>query len=284
VVNTYILGQDFDYIEPKTIEEAIHLLGLYGKKARIIAGGTDLLIEMKMNKVHPAYLISIARIPALRYLIVEKGLRIGPLTPFRELERSAAVREKYTALFEAAQSVSSVQIKHMGTVGGNLCHASPAADSAPPLIALGANVKVREKDCERTFLLEELFAGPGETVLSAEELLVEVQVADLPKKTGSAFLKMSRVSADLSKVSVAVAIVRQGEICSECKIVLGGVGKTPLRTRNAESILTGKKLQGSLVEKAGIQASEEIQPIDDMQLTQHGSGLKVRDKFSDCMV
>jgi CO/xanthine dehydrogenase FAD-binding subunit len=267
MTNTYILSRNFEYFEPKTIEEVVHLLDVYGGKAKVIAGGTDLLIEMKTDKLHPDYLINIARIPALRYLIVEKGIRIGTLTPFRELEKSPVIRERYTALFEAAQSVSSFQIKQMGTIGGNLCHGSPAADSAPPLIALGANVKTIDGRKERVLPLEEFFIGPGKTVLSPKELMVEVQIPENSGKVGSAFLKMGRVSADLSKVSVAVGIERENDFFCDIRIALGAVAKIPLRVKKAEEILRGKKFGEKLVTQTSLQVCEEIQPIDDIRST-----------------
>jgi carbon-monoxide dehydrogenase medium subunit len=267
MINTHILAQDFDYLEPKTIEEAVHFLANYGKKARIIAGGTDLLVKMKMGEVLPEALINISRVPALRYLIEDKSLRIGALTCFRDLERSRVIKEKFTALFEAARSVSSVQIKTMGTIGGNLCHASPAADSAPPLIVFGGKVKLVENNRERVLPLEDFFVGPGESVLSPKELLVEIQVPELAGRMGSAFLKMGRVSADLSKVSVAVALVRDGDICKGCRIALGAVGKTPLRAKRGGEILKGKKVTEALIEETGEQVSLEIQPITDLRST-----------------
>ena len=267
MINTHILAQEFDYLEPKTIEEAIQFLAKHGKKAKVIAGGTDLLVKMKMGEVNPEVLINISRIPALRYLIEDKGIRMGALTPFRELEKSRVIKEKHTALFEAARSVSSVQIKMMGTVGGNLCHASPAADSAPPLIVLGGKVKLVERGRERILPVEEFFVGPGETVLSPKELLVEIQIPELPSKMGSAFLKMKRVSADLAKVSVAVAVVREGDVCKDCRIALGAVAKVPLRTKKGEEILKGKKVTENLIAKASNQIAQEIQPITDLRST-----------------
>lgn len=267
MVNTYILPQTFEYFEPKTIEEAMLLLSTYKENAKVIAGGTDLLVQMKMGKVHPDYLINIARLPALRYLIDKNGLRIGALTPFREIEKSERIRKRYTALFEAARSVSSVQIKTMGTVGGNLCHASPAADSAPPLIVFGAEVKLLGEEGGRVLPLEAFFVGPGETVLSPKEILVEVRVSEFSGEVGSSFIKMGRVSADLAKVSVAVVIIREGDICKDCRIALGAVGKTPLRAKKGEGILKGEKFKEILLEKASLQAAQEIQPIDDNRST-----------------
>jgi carbon-monoxide dehydrogenase medium subunit len=185
-----------------------------------------------MGQFHPEVLVNISGVPALRFLIEDKNLRIGALTSFRELEKSQVIRDKYTALFEAARSVSSVQIKMMGAVGGNLCHASPAADSVPPLIVFGGKVKLVGKGSERIVPLEDFFINPGESVLSPKELLVEIQIPKLSSKTGSAFLKMVRVSADLSKVSVAVAILRDGDVCKDCRSALGAVAKTPLRLRS----------------------------------------------------
>lgn len=266
-MNTHILTQTFQFLEPKTIEEAVSQLETHGDKAKLIAGGTDLIVGMKTGEVYPGYLINLARIPALRYLIHDQGVRIGALTPFEELEKSPLIREKYTALSEAARSVSRTQIKHMGTVGGNLCHASPAADSAPPLLVLGGKVKLVSEGCERVVPLEDFFVGPGETVLSAKELLVEVQLPEVKEGTGSAFLKVTRVAADAAKLNVAVRIEREKDVCLNCRIALGSVAPKPFRTVEAEGILKGKRLTADLIEKVSQKASEEIQPITDIRST-----------------
>jgi carbon-monoxide dehydrogenase medium subunit len=267
MINTRILPDQFEYFEPRTVEEAFRTLATCGKGAKVVAGGTDLLVEMKMGKGHPECLVNISRIPALRYLIEERGLRIGALTSFREIERSPMIRGKYTALYEAAHSVTSVQIKHMGTIGGNLCHASPAADSAPPFIALGGKAKLVAGNQERVLPVEDFFVGPGKTVLSSKELFIEVQLPELPSGTGSSFLKLGRVSADLAKASVAVMIIREGNICKECRIVMGAVAEKPMSARGAEKILIGEKWSRPLVERAGEKVSEEIRPIDDVRST-----------------
>jgi carbon-monoxide dehydrogenase medium subunit len=260
MANSHILAQDFNYVEPRTIEEALSLLASHQGQAKMIAGGTDLLVWMKMGRVSPQHVISLSRVPALRYLITDQGLRLGALTTFREVEKHWLIPRKYTALFEAAKSVTSVQIKHMGTIGGNLCNASPAADSAPPLLAFGAKVRLADDQRERVLPLEEFFVGNGVTCLSPKEILVEVQVAELSGPTGSAFIKMARVAADLAKISIAAMVVRQGEVCKECGIAMGGVAKVPMRLRKTEEVLRGKRFDPDLVSKAGLQASEEIQP------------------------
>jgi CO/xanthine dehydrogenase FAD-binding subunit len=260
MANTHILPQEFDYFEPKTIEEAAALLASHRDKAKPIAGGTDLLVWMKMGKASPRCLVNIARIPALRFLIEDKGLRIGALTSFRELEKSLLIEKKYTALYEAARAVTSVQIKNMGTIGGNLCNASPAADSAPPLIAFGGKVRLLDAGRERILPLEDFFTGNGETALSPGELLLEVQIPDFTGPTGSAFIKMARVAADLAKISIAVTALRDGEVCRDCRIAMGGVAKVPLRLKKTEEVFRGKKFGPDIVERGSLEASEEIQP------------------------
>jgi CO/xanthine dehydrogenase FAD-binding subunit len=258
--NSHILSQEFEYFEPRTIEEALSLLAKYEGKARVIAGGTDLLVWMKMGRVSPEYLVNISRIPALRYLITDKGLRIGALTPFREVEKHGLIQRKYTAFYEAAKAVTSVQIKNMGTIGGNLCNASPAADSAPPLIAFGGQLRLAEGKKERVISIEEFFVGNGVTCLSPKELLLEVLLAEAPASTGSAFIKVARVAADLAKISIAAKVVRDGKSCQDCGIAMGGVAKVPMRLKKTEEVLRGRKFDPALVEKAGQVASEEIQP------------------------
>ncbi len=267
MTNTHILSREFEYFEPRTVGEALSLLVSHRNKTKVMAGGTDLLVQMKMGRVDPECVINLGRIPALRYLIVDKGLRIGALTSFWEIEKHAIIREKYTALFEAASGVTSVQIKHMGTLGGNLCNASPAADSAPPLLVFGAKVRLVAGDNDRLLPLEDFFLGAGQTVLSPGELLLEIQLPEVLSHTGSAFLKIARVSADLAKVSVAVKVVREGEVCKDCRIAFGSVAKTPIRTLKAENILRGKKLDKERLEEVSRQSSEEIQPITDIRST-----------------
>jgi carbon-monoxide dehydrogenase medium subunit len=217
---------------------------------------------MKMGKAHPECLVNISRIPALRYLIEERGLRIGALTSFQEIERSRMIREKYTALYEAARSVTSVQIKHMGTIGGNLCHASPAADSAPPFIALGG--KANSSQGIRKILLWKTFVGPGKTVYP-QGTFIEVQLPELLRDM-KRLLKLKSL-ADLAKASVAVMITREGDVCKDCRIVMGAVAEKPMRASGAEKILIGEKWSRPLMERAGEKVSDEIRPIDDIRST-----------------
>ena len=267
MVNTYILPQEFIYHEPRTLAEALSLLQTYGPAAKVLAGGTDLLVQMKLGKINPQHLIHISGISELQFLKEEDGLRMGPLVCFRDLEKSSVLKGKYAALYEAAHSVTSVQIRSMGTLGGNLCHASPAADSTPALMAMGAQIKVAGPKGTRTVPLEDFYVGPGKTRLLDDELVAEIQIPDPGPGSGSAFLKLTRVAADLAKVNAAAFVTREKDICGECRIVMGAVAPKPLRLKKAEEILRGKRFEENLCRLAGEKAAEEIQPITDIRST-----------------
>jgi carbon-monoxide dehydrogenase medium subunit len=267
MVNTHIISQEFAYHEPRSLAEAVSFLQAHGSSARVLAGGTDLLVQMKLGKVQPQHLVYISKIPELHFLTESRGIRIGPLIVHRDLEKSPIVREKFSALFEAARSVTSVQVRNMGTLGGNLCHASPAADSAPALIALGAQIKIAGGAGARTLPLEDFLVGPGKTDLKPGELLAEIQVPDPGLASGSSFLKLTRVAADLAKVNAAAFIQKDKEVCRECRIASGAVAPTPVRLKQAEAVLRGKRFNEDLCRLAGEKAAEEIQPITDIRST-----------------
>lgn len=263
--NTRILAYGFDYVRAETVREATKLLSDYGEKACILAGGTDLLVQMKMGRPTPEVLIGIMKMPELRGIFQEDGLRIGAAASFREIQASRIILEEYVALYEAAGHVSHVQIRTMGTIGGNLCNASPAADSAPPLLVFDAKVKLAHPTGSRVVPLKDFFVGPGMTILKPEELLVEIQVPRPPKNMGSAFLKVGRTCSDLAKVNVAIALEREGTHVRRCAIALGAVAERPMRAGIAEAMLAGKRYSQSLVEEASRQASQEIRPITDVR-------------------
>ncbi len=264
-----VITKGFAYFTAKTIEEAVSFLSEYGGQAKVIAGGTDLLVGIKLGTIKPDYLINIKTIEEIDGQEESKdGFRIGAGCTFHQLETSPLVKDRFEALHEAAQSVSSIQIKNMGTIGGNLCNASPASDCAPALLVLGARIKIRKLGAEREMPLEDFFVGPGETVLSEDEILTGIELPLFSNGIGSAFRKISRVSADLAKINAAVFIERNGDLCKECRIALGSVAKTPLRTKEAESMLQEERFGQSLVEMVAQKASEEISPITDLRSTE----------------
>ena len=269
--NTRIIPIEFEYFEPKSLSEALELLDKFGKEGRILAGGTDLIVQMKIRRKTPKYVINIKKIPGLAFIRMDDdGLRIGAATKLRALEKSGVVRRYYQALYEAIKSMASVQIRNMGTIGGNLCNASPAADTAPPLMIYEAKLKLISKKGERLVPVTKFFKGPGITVCEPNELLLEIIIPKPPtERFGSKFIKIARTSMDLAKVNVAVAIKLSDDMKSieDVKIALGSVAPTPIRAYSAEDFLKGKEFIEENVEKAAEIASAETKPITDVRST-----------------
>ena len=258
----------FEYFAPKTIDEACSLLSQYKQQAKVIAGGTDLLVQMKRKEALPKYLINIRGIADQDYIFHDgkEGLRIGAQATIRSIETSPLVGEKFGILAQAASQLGIVQVRNRGTIGGNLCNAAPSAEMAPPLIALGARVKIRAANGERIVPIEDFFTGPGQTVLKPNELVTEIQVPDLPPQSGGVYIKHSiRKAQDLAIVGVGAITTMDKDVLSDVKIALGAVAPTPIRAKKAEEILKGKKPESDLLEKAGLAASQEASPIDDVR-------------------
>jgi carbon-monoxide dehydrogenase medium subunit len=261
--------REFEYLEPSSLSEALSLLDQHSKAAKIFAGGTDLLVNMKEGELSPGYLIDIKGIPGQEYIKYDKkkGLRIGALTTIRQIEISRVVREQFLPLAQAAKVLGSVQVRNRATIGGNLCNASPSAETAPPLLVLGAKVKLVGSRAERMLPLEEFFVGPGLTVLD-KEILTEIIVPPPSPHTRGVYISISRRRAvDLALVGVAVAAVidpDKGQ-WKEVKIALGAVGPTPMRAPKAERILNGKRIETALIEEAAQIASDEAVPISDVR-------------------
>ena len=258
----------FEYLQPKTVKEACSLLSQYKGKAKIIAGGTDLVPTLKRREAVAEYLIGLKGIPGLDYIEYSEkdGLRFGALATLDAIETSSIVKEKFNPLFQAVYSMASPQVRRRGTVGGNLCNAAPSADTAPALIALGAKLKLVSPRGERTIPLEGFFTGPGETVLGEGELVVEVQVPNMPPHSGGVYLKhMIRRAMDLALVGVATVITLEDGACKDAKIVLGAVAPTPIRASKAEKVLKGKVLGDGLIAQAAKEAAGEARPISDIR-------------------
>jgi len=258
--NTRILACEFDYFQPRTIEEAINLMAECGDKGSVLAGGTDLLVQMKTGRIAPEVLVDIRRIPDLERMNGQDGLSIGATTLVRSVERSARVAWKYTALAEAAGQLGSVQIRNMATICGNVCSASPAADSPPALLVFDAQAWIIGPSGERVVPLDRFFVGPRKTVLGPAELLTRIVLPDPAPGLGSAFMKVGRVAADIATVNAAVALKRDGGYARSCRIALGSVATTPIRSRRAEEALEGQPYSMDLIEHVSTLASMEVQP------------------------
>lgn len=268
MTNSHILAHEFDYFQPSTVGEAIALLTEHGRGARLLAGGTDLIVQMKMERLAPECLIDIHKIPDLDEVEPQSdGLRIGARTRIWDIANDPEVRAGYTALAEACASFSTTQIQSMGTVGGNLCNGSPASDSAPPLIAFDTDALLESSSGQRKLPLEEFFLAPGQTALGEGEMLVGLAIPRPGPGTGSAFLKVSRVHADIAKANAAAALVRADDRIVDCRLVFGSVAPRPVRARRAETLLKGKAFHADLIADAAEAAAEEVAPIDDVRST-----------------
>lgn len=275
--NSHILVHEFEYLEPASLQEAISLLSEYGDRAQVMAGGTNLLVWMKMEQRSPEYVINIGKLPGLAGISSQDGrLQIGALTTIRALRNNLQVQADYTALAEACASFGSTQIQTMGTLGGNLCNGSPASDTVPALMAFNAQLAFVGPNGEkpgfsgktRFMPVKEFLLGPGKTALQSDELLVSVMLLSPPRgEIGSAFIKISRVEADLAKASVAAVVARESDRIVDCRLAYGSVGPTVMRAGQAEKLLTGKPFSAELALEAGRVASEEIAPIDDARST-----------------
>ena len=253
----------FGYLSPKTVDEAISLLSRHNGEARPIAGGTDLLLKMKRREAAPLYLVGLKNIPGLDNIDYDdsQGLGLGPLVSIHAMETSVLVREKFPILSQAASTIGSAQIRNLGTVVGNVCNALPSADMIPGLIVLGAKVRIANIGGEKVIAIEDFLAGPGQTVLAHDELVVEVQVPRLPPYSGGVYIKHApREAMDLPIMSVATLITMDEGMCSQVKICLGNVGPTQIRAIKAEDILKGKPFSAELVRQASEMASEEARP------------------------
>ncbi len=260
----------FEYFTCKTTEEACARLFAFQGEARVFAGGTDLMVKMKHRRAMPRNLVNIKKIPGLDYITYDEngGLRIGALTTIRNLSLSSLIMKKFTVLGEAASVLGTPHVRCLATIGGNLCNASPAAECAPALLVLGAQVKLTGSKGERVVPLETFFTGPGETVLSADEILTEIQIPPLAPRTGGVHLKHGSRRVDVAVAGVSVLMTVDGQFCRDVKIAMSAVGPTPLRARKAEGLLRGRILnaeKSDLVARAAGTAAEESSPIDDIR-------------------
>jgi carbon-monoxide dehydrogenase medium subunit len=263
----------FDYFEPTSLDEASGLLREGKGARRPLAGGTDIVIQLRRRVVRTGGLVNLKRIPELSGWTCEpgRGLRLGACTPMRDLETSAAVGERFPSIREALQVVGSLQLRNLASVGGNLCNASPSADTAPPLIALGAAASLWTDESRReTVSVENFFAGPGASVLGAGGLLLAVEVPEPEPLTGDAFERFTPRSAmDIAIASAAASVTLDaaGQRVRAVRIALGAVAPTPIRALRAEDLVRGKEPIPKLLEWAGAAAMDECRPIDDIRGT-----------------
>jgi len=254
----------FEYFEPASLPEALALLARYQGRAQPLAGGTDLLVELKEDLRRAQCVVNIKKIPGIATLEFDArtGLHIGALVTSREIELSAVAQERYPSLVQAVRELGSIQVRNRATIVGNVCRASPSADTLPPLIADGATISIHGPAGSRSLLLEDFFIGPGKTVLKPDELVTDLVIPPPAPRTGKVYIKHGRRKAmELATVGVAVTLTLEGEV----RIVLGAVAPTPIRARAAEALLRGRKIDAALIERAAQAAIDESRPISNVR-------------------
>jgi aerobic carbon-monoxide dehydrogenase medium subunit len=261
--------QEFEYLMPTTVDEAISLLVSHGERARYISGGTDVMVKVKEGKIHPHYLVSLRRLQGLdRITYKDEELRIGATVTHRMLELSPVIKKHFPILIDAVTHIGSVQIRNVATIGGNIVNAVPSADGAIPLITLGAQIRIRGPKGERSMALENLFIGPGQTLLETGEILLEFVIPRLPPRTGAAYVKHTRREAmelPLLGVAVLISLAEDRVTCTDARIGLGVLAPTPMRAKNAEALLKGRELTEEVLKKAGKAAAEECKARDSIR-------------------
>ncbi|MGE5585874.1 MAG: FAD binding domain-containing protein [Bacillota bacterium] len=259
----------FDYAEARSVEDALALLEELGPGAKLLAGGTDLLVAMRMKGMEPGTLINMKTIPGLGTIqACEDGLHIGALATMQAVADCPEVTHGYGCLAEAAGVVGSWQVRNRATIGGNICNGAPSAETAPPLLVLGAQAVVAEPGGGRsTFDLQEFFHGPGVTQCSAGKLLLEIVVPKPADDMRTIYLKHSpRKAMDIAVVGVSAGLaIQDAGLVREARLALGAVAPTPVRAREAEAFLVGRRLTPESAREAGKLAARSAKPISDVR-------------------
>jgi len=270
----------FDYVKPKTLAEASAFMIEHDGRARLYAGGTDMLILMRGGFITPQYIVDIKEIPGLQDFDFDEtaGLTIGAAATLNAVASSPIIKEKLGLLAEAAETVGSYQVRNRATIGGNICNASPSADTVPALLTLGAMAWVFGGGEEKAVPMDTFFTGPGETVLGPGDILTLIQVPLPPAGSAYCYLKLGRVrAADLALVGVAVLGFPQASnpSCYGFRIALGAVAPTPIRAPEAEAVLA-ESVDDEAVEKAALAAVRTARPISDVRASAEYRSAMVR--------
>lgn len=261
--------RSFTLEQPASVREAVQLLVDGGGAARVLAGGTDLIADMKLGRAYPPLVVNLKRIEGLDLIeSTAEGTRIGALARIGTLERSPVVQHSHAALWQAARVLASPSVRALATIGGNLGRASPASDTAPPLIVHGARVQVEGSNGSRVVPVDHFHRGPGVSCLAPDEIITAVLLPNPAGPAGSAYHKVGRRAGgwDIAVVGVAAALRlgSAGEV-ADIRIALASVGPTPLRVPEAEAAILGREPVYRVLAAGAEIAAEEIRPISDVR-------------------
>jgi aerobic carbon-monoxide dehydrogenase medium subunit len=254
-----------EYREPKSVDEALALLGEYGEDAKVLAGGQSLLVMMRDKLVQPRVLVALQGIPGLDTIVANGELRIGAMATHSAVESHPAVRKGWPMLSQAEAAVSTLQIRNRGTLVGNVAHGFPNADPPAALIAVGAQARIVGPGGSRALPIEDLFVGFMQTALAPSELLAELSIPVQPPRSAGAYLKYAIRPLDFSIVGVAARVtVGTNGACAGARIGLNGAGGRPLRARSAEAALQSVELTDEVIAEAARRAADECDPVSDL--------------------
>ncbi|TFY97257.1 FAD binding domain-containing protein [Ramlibacter rhizophilus] len=263
--------REFDYLEPTSVQEASRMLADLGDEARLMAGGTALMLAMRQRMLVPTHIVSAARIEALRGIRWDatEGLRIGALSRHIDIARSELVQRHVPMLADMAARLANPQVRHQGTLGGNLCYGDPSTDPPGCLMALGAQLVLANHRGERVLPVEEFLVDFFETALGPDELVLEVRVPPLSEDATGHYTRFRRTAAEHRPlVNVSVLARHEGRLCRQARIVVGASVPVPQRVREAEALLEGAMVTPRLAEDVAARVAEAIEPIDDLRGSQ----------------
>jgi CO/xanthine dehydrogenase FAD-binding subunit len=256
----------FDYLAPRSLDEALALLAAHGEDAKVLAGGQSLVPLLNFRLLRPAYLVDLNEIAGLDGLRVEDGhLALGAMSRQRSVETSAVVREQCPLLAEAMPQIGHVQIRNRGTIGGSLAHADPASELPAVVAALDGELVLQSARGRRVLKPEQFFVGYLTTAAAPDELLVEARMPVTPPRTGSAFVELSRRHGDFAIVGVAATVtLDEAGVCTASAIALTGVGRTPVVVREAARALVGVRPTTDVFADVGRRVAEAVEPESDL--------------------
>lgn len=261
---------DLQFSSPKSVKEAVKILFAAKGKAKVLAGGTDLLVQLRAGRMTGSMIVDIKNIPELRSIKKEKnGFTVGAAVSGAELGEHKAINKAWPGVVEGLELIGSTQIQGRASLGGNLCNGSPAADSVPGLIAAGATCKIAGPKGLRTAKVEDIVLGPGKTSLKAGEFVVSFFLPTRPKRSGDAYLRfIPRTEMDIAVVGASVSLtLDKAGVCSDARVSLGAVAPKPLLVAKAARAIVGTKVDDEALTQLSLAASAACDPIDDKRGT-----------------
>lgn len=265
-----MLIHEIEYHAPTELEDLLNLLHHYGDDAKLLAGGTDLIVQLKLKKWNQRHIIDVKQVKGLNKINKrDDHYVIGCNTTLSELLKMPDIKQNYRALWDSINELADRQIRNRGTLVGNLCNASPAADTPPPLLTYQAQLRVQSIKKDKMVPVKDFFVGPGKTVLNADEMVTEIHIPIPPPRTYCAFQKIGRVYDDIAILNASVQLQFDASLtCTSASIAMGAVGPTVGQAHKAEEMLIGQKLNQDLIRNAARQAAQESSPISDVRASE----------------